>query len=181
MIEYLTCQSCFGGWSRTVKRGRKPSLCPRCRPVSVVRTPSKVVELTDGGMSKAGFRESNDCTVRALATATGVGYLVAHDFMRANGRKPRRGAPFRDILIRNSGQALGHTFEMPMTFIRTRGIRASMERNPDLRSGVWILKMRQHVATLRNGKLIDSFDSSRKDVLYAWKVVPASAGKQFKL
>jgi hypothetical protein len=35
--------------------------------------------------------ESNDCSVRALVSATGLPYSTAHDIMTASGRPPRKG------------------------------------------------------------------------------------------
>ena len=41
-------------------------------------------------------KETNDCTVRALANTRGIDYDTAHAAMKAAGRKPRRGMAIRD-------------------------------------------------------------------------------------
>lgn len=178
-IERLYCDRCGDGWDRVVKRGRKPLYCKSCEyyygkpPVMNPRPVSSALVRSDGGQGEAGINDTNDCTVKALANATGRPYAEAHTFMSANGRKKGTGINFESTLSRNRNKALGHTFTITPTFARSRGIRTAVERNPQLRYGTWILKMRSHVAVLKDGKLFDSFDSSRKDVLYAWKVEEA--------
>lgn len=45
----------------------------------------------DGGMQAAGFRERNDCAVRAVAITLGLPYAEVHAVLAAAGRKPRAG------------------------------------------------------------------------------------------
>ena len=171
--ETLVCQACGDLFSRVVVRGRKPNRCMICREFNrpVRKAPAKVVEITDGGRIDAGYYgERSDCTVRALATATGASYDEAYRFMAANGRKKNKGAYFERAIAQH--QVLGHTFIKTPTFVKARGINAAIKRNPVLRYGTWVLKMKGHVATLKDGKILDSFDSSRKDILWAWSVQP---------
>lgn len=175
MVETLRCEVCSFVWTRPVTRGRKPRVCDFCRRYGNKPAPKvnrESVIYTDGGQKDAGVRDTNNCTVRALANATGRPYMEAHTFMADNGRRHGKGAYFRTVLESNGNKALGHRF----VFTRiqpSRGIKTLMERNPHLKRGTWILKMRTHVATLKDGKLYDSFDSSRKDILWAWEVLPA--------
>lgn len=179
MFETLYCNRCWGSFQRQVKRGRKPELCPRCKPAPAVRrVPSPAMAnrliITDGGRNEIGIKDTNDCTVRAVALATGRGYAAAHKFLADNGRKRGKGAYFFGIIARNMrtpGHILGCTFtEVPVT--RSRGLKTTLARNPHLRRGTWVLQMHHHVATLKDGKLMDSFDSSRKEVLGAWRISP---------
>lgn len=41
--------------------------------------------------------ETNDCTVVALAAATGCGYDKAHELLQRRGRKPRRGFSMHQV------------------------------------------------------------------------------------
>lgn len=182
MYETLMCQSCYRDWDRVVVRGRKPRVCPNCRPRTIRPlvpantilnpNPKSLVIYTDGGMSEAGYREKSDCTVRALATATGSSYQEAHAFMAANGRRNGRGHAFSAVLSRNRHKVLGHNTIPANIFNRARGLRTALLRNPQLRKGTWIIQMPRHVVTLRNGVLLDSFDSSAKDFRNAWLVTP---------
>ena len=47
---------------------------------------------TDGGKLQDGFEhETNDCGVRALAIAANLGYTKAHELLKAEGRRDRKG------------------------------------------------------------------------------------------
>ena len=49
-------------------------------------------QLSDAGRSTgARPKEKRDCTVRALAHATGIAYDDVHDFLASRGRKYRTG------------------------------------------------------------------------------------------
>lgn len=179
--EVLHCETCGKLWNRQIQRGRKPRICEECRywgykpaPVKRITQTTAALILTDGGRKNEGIPwESSDCTVRALATATGRPYSEAYAFMAANGRKKGKGAYFNQALYRNKNLVLGHKFTSPNVFHRARGIKTTLQRNPYLRYGTWILQMQGHVATLKNGVLLDSFDSTRKEVRGAWQVTPA--------
>lgn len=190
MYEVLHCESCLKEWERVVVRGRKPRICVHCREwgakptpvrrrrvtaVDILLDPAKaVVVLTDGGRKDEGIRwENSDCTVRAIATATGKPYSAAHAFMAAAGRKHGKGANFHGAVwraMRDVGHILGYKFEDVRPFHRSRGLKTALIRNPQLRKGTWILQQPRHVATLKDGKILDSFDSSRKDIRGAYKV-----------
>lgn len=174
--EFLTCRSCWSEFSRVVKRGRKPELCYRCRPVAKppqVRPGVGIQRLviTNGGRDEIGGFETNDCTVRAIALATGAGYKAAHTFLAANGRRRGKGCYFEQIVHRNGNTILGCKLEH-IYLVKSRGLNMALTRNPQLRRGVWILQMKGHVATLKSGKLMDSFDSSRKEIRGAYRVSP---------
>src|SRR3977135_359688 len=56
------------------------------------------VTYSDGGRDQEGFtNEWNDCAVRALALSTGVGYTKAHDLLKAEGRRDRKGTKLPQI------------------------------------------------------------------------------------
>lgn len=179
MYEYETLYCDGGHWfERRVVRGRKPSLCPSCkRAVQIVRnpnrrprTPSSSLVIADGGKSEEGFgAEKNDCTVRALAVACDVSYRDAYLFMSRNGRRKNKGSYFHQVIARNGGEVLGRKIEAE-NLVPAKGIKTAFLRNPKLRTGTWLVHSTHHVAVIKNGKLIDSFDSSRKILDGAWKV-----------
>ncbi len=177
MYEVLYCSQCGDAWERKVVRGRKPSLCSRCKYAgAIVRTrrtkASGLLVLSDGGKSEAGFgSERNDCTVRAVAVACEVPYRTAYTFMSQMGRKRNKGAYFHGIITRTNGLLFGKRV-VPDNYIKpARGLKTFLLRNPQLRRGTWMLHSTHHVSVLRDGKLIDSFDSSRKTFNGAWKVM----------
>lgn len=183
MVEQLLCEGCHLYWTRTVTRGRKPRICDTCRWMGItpVRIPTIKVPSTnragslvinDAGRGTSGIvGETNDCTVRALATATGKPYATAWTFMADNGRRKRKGAPFQSILRRNAHTALGFKFT-PYPVQRSRGLASLLRRHPFLASGTWILHSTSHVSTMKDGILYDSFDSTNKIYDQVWFVTP---------
>jgi hypothetical protein len=60
---------------------------------------------TDGGRNIEGFlNETNDCSVRALSLSTGVSYTKAHDLLKTEGRRDRKGSKLP--MIKNSLHSL---------------------------------------------------------------------------
>jgi len=67
--------------------------------------------VTDGGATQEGFlNEWNDCSVRALALSTGIGYAKAHSLLKAEGRRNRRGTKLR--MIRRALEKIGQFQEL---------------------------------------------------------------------
>lgn len=177
MYETLRCGGCWNLWQREVVRGRKPSICPTCRGIySLVRSPVKKVspavrigrvEFTDGG--RGAINETNDCTVRALALACEIPYADAHRFLAQAGRKARKGVVFSRVLREAGNVVLGHKFVYRQP-VRAKGLMAFLRRNPWAKRGTYVLQMTRHVAVLKNGKLLDSFDSAGKIIGGAWMI-----------
>jgi hypothetical protein len=111
--------------------------------------------------------------VRALAVACEAPYREAYTFMARAGRRKNKGAFFHSIIARNNGEVLGCKLTPAESIKPAKGIRTFLLRNPQMRKGIWVLHMTRHVAVLRNGQLVDSFDSSRKVIDGAWRVMPA--------
>lgn len=178
MYETLRCDGCWNSWRREVVRGRKPRICPTCRGIySLVRSPVKKVspavragkvEFTDGG--RGAIQETNDCTVFALALACEVPYAEAHQYLEKAGRRSRKGIPFSRVLREAGFLILGHQFTIPHPVIHSKGLMTFLRRNPWAKRGTYVLHSTHHVSVLKNGKLIDSFDSSRKIIDGAWRV-----------
>lgn len=183
MNETLRCSLCGINWRRPVTRGRKPTTCPSCKANPYVpywkpaptRRPNRTMGVvkTDGGRTAAGISDKNDCTVRALATATGAPYEEAHAFYKRNGRRLNKGVNMQSIIARNDFKILGH-FIKPMPCLRAKGLRTFLARNPWAKKGTYIVHMTAHAATLKDGKLLDSFDSSTKVIRTIYKVTPLS-------
>ena len=111
------------------------------------------------------YRERNDCTVKALATLFGCTYGVAHRALAKHGRQRGCGATWRTIekarhdlsykcgvvvstngaphMLPSNAKYFGH---------RVVTINQFMKEHP---RGTYMLSMRGHVATLRDGVLYD--------------------------
>lgn len=156
MLEALYCRQCDQEFYRTRTRGRKPHLCLDCRA-----TPRLVITASHP-------TEKNDCTVRALSQATNTPYPEVHEFMRRLGRKDNCGVPFKSVM-KKYPIIFDHK-AIPRYLKRSRGLRTLFIRNPELKKGTWIIHSTHHVAVLKEGQLIDSWDSSRKVFDFAWKI-----------
>lgn len=111
------------------------------------------------------YRERNDCTVKALATLFGCTYGVAHRALAKHGRQPRCGATWRTIELAQRDlaerfqvtvKAYGAPAMLPSNAKyfghRVVTINQFMKEHP---RGTYMLSMRGHVATLKDGVLYD--------------------------
>lgn len=111
------------------------------------------------------YGETNDCTVKGLATLFGCTYGVAHRTLAKYGRQRRRGASW--AIINNATKFLAKRFDVtiethgrPETTlsyakylgIETPTIKQFIKQNP---RGVFLLSVRGHVAAVRDGVLYD--------------------------
>jgi hypothetical protein len=122
-------------------------------------------------ISKA-YRETNDCTVRGLASLFNCSYGLAHRKLKKWGRPYRRGASWSTVerateelsRITGKGVKVGGYPQMLASTARLYGHKALtinqfIKQHP---RGVFLLSMRGHVATLRDGVLYDHTQGSSK-------------------
>lgn len=116
-----------------------------------------------------GIVELNDCTVRALANASGMPYESAHALLKKHGRKNMRGA-FFDTMKDAYAEA---GFEVHKVFGTTRSARFASHKTemepsagctlkrlmPQLQNGTYIVNITGHALAVVNGKVIDTFSS----------------------
>lgn len=104
---------------------------------------------SDGGMKSSGFKEHNDCAVRAYVHFKDVSYDKAHALFKANGRKDRKGTHYFTIM-----KVLGRTNEKGgMT------VNQLMRQHPGKTMYVVI---RRHALAIVNGIIHDTFKSGGK-------------------
>lgn len=117
----------------------------------------------------SGIIEDNDCTVRALANATGMDYADAHALLKKHGRKDRRSVNHRTFI--SAYAEVG--FEVMQVFGSTRSAREAERitevkaskgctlKNimPKLQHGVYIVNITGHALAVVHGKVIDTFSS----------------------
>lgn len=127
----------------------------------------------DGGRVQSKRpRQTNDCTVRALAIATGADYDVAYDTLKEAGRKCSRGFHFRKWAAKHSFN--GFAFEW-MPFPAVKGQR---RMNPatfckQFAEGRYIVKTAKHVFAIIDGVVHDSWEQRADRCIYGcWKVTP---------
>lgn len=113
--------------------------------------------------------ENNDCTVIALSVATGLSYEKCHRAMKQAGRKDGRGASL--FQMKRAAKKLGfHMINIPTFYKKIKS--ENNNHRPSNRTierwlsqdGHFILSYCDHVAGVRDGKVIDH-TAGRKNVV----------------
>lgn len=129
--------------------------------------------ICDGGRATSRRpRQTNDCTVRAIALATGADYDFAYDTLKEAGRKCSRGFHFRKWAKDQSFN--GFTFEW-MAFPAVKGERRMnpMSFYKLFPQGRYIAKTARHVFAVIDGVVHDSWEQRADRCIYGcWKVIP---------
>lgn len=110
------------------------------------------------------LEEKNDCTVRALATATNMPYLEAHALLKDHGRRTRSGVRITPLI--NAYRAA-----MGVEYQKVAG-RPTLNRfAQDHSTGTWIVRLKDHVFVLKDGVQYDMIvNGPRRQVLGYWLV-----------
>jgi hypothetical protein len=133
------------------------------------------LRLTDAGRSSSRRpKQRNDCTVRALATVTGLPYDEVYDAVAKAGRKSARGF---DLMgwARKGGTLGGFRFvweSYPATpgYPRVNPVTFALKR----RTGRYILRVSKHVVACVDGVVYDDHKLNGHRCVYgALKAVPA--------
>ena len=143
--------------------------------------------------------EANDCTVRALAAATGSSYREAHTYAKKKWKRESRSAVPAYVFIKDflSGPVLGHTFtpigdkecqvqiggmiikmKRPVTLRNIRGqitekkmtLKTLLKKHPE---GTFYVTVRKHAFAVKDGVVIGNEQDAEnlKEVLVtAFKV-----------
>jgi len=130
----------------------------------------KIQSTTSGVTSaSAGFIDKNDCTVRALANAADIPYLVAHRLLEKHGRKLNRGAYFDTLAAayKEAGFALVGVYgtTRPALYAAYKaGVQPKEGTTfakllPKLQVGEYIVNVCGHAVAVVNGKVLDTFDN----------------------
>jgi hypothetical protein len=122
----------------------------------------------------AGFNEDKDCTVRALCTAGNISYAKAHEIARKRGRE--NGKPFNTFTL----VAASATYGLVWNLLRYKGseldgvvvsggsVATFAKTHP---RGRYIVYASKHAIAVVNGKIHDTWDSSKKHLKCAWRLI----------
>lgn len=137
--------------------------------------------------TRDSFSEKNDCTVVALALATGLPYAVCHKALADQGRKPGKGA--FDFQWKAAAKALGFelrrwTSAEMVAMVQSypkKGIAGITTHQPRRFPKCWantgklILHSRRHVSACINGEVQDWAINNSKQVHAIYEVLPIEA------
>jgi len=114
-------------------------------------------------------KETNDCTVRALASASGMHYEKAHALLKKNGRKDRCGARFYTMQkayneANFSLHSVHGTTNQAKYVARITSTKAQEgitlgKLLPRLTKGSFIVNVTSHAIAVVDGKVLDTFAS----------------------
>lgn len=124
--------------------------------------------------------ETNDCTVRALASAADIPYDVAHRVLKKHGRKDRKGATFKTLhaayeecgfrLVKVCGDGKRSRFAAKHTDANWVDGITFGKLVDQLTYGEYIINVTGHAVAVVNGKVIDTFhNNARKRVVAVYK------------
>ena len=119
------------------------------------------VEITDGGRSKSKRpRQSNDCTVRAIAIAMGLDYDDAYDWLAAEGRESWSRFNIDEFLKDRGARKIsfpavkGKPRMNPATFCK------------EFPKGRYICNVAKHVFAVVDGVVHDAFENRPNRCIY---------------
>lgn len=108
-------------------------------------------------------RSTGDCAVRAVSLALGVGWYEAYDLLCAEGRQMCNMPSGDDIW----GAVLRHNgFTRAAIPSHCPDCYTAADFCADHPRGVYVLAFGGHVATVRDGYLIDAWNSSEETPIY---------------
>lgn len=114
--------------------------------------------------------ESNDCTVRSLATATGLPYEKAHLILAQFGRQKNKGVVFAQFMHEAWRRIIPglQTFDILMVPYEGLTVEKFLRRNY---KGRYIVSVRRHVFAVIDGKAYDTgLSRSRSRIDGLWKI-----------
>ena len=127
--------------------------------------------------SKEPPKKRHDCQVRALCSALGVIYETAWTMLYVM-QGERRACSFslvNELQDRHPSLHVVRQLDFPAVKGKPRMTpQAFASAHP---RGRFILKMAHHVACMKDGKLLDTWDSSRRCVYTAWEIDPKKNGE----
>ena len=114
--------------------------------------------------------ERNDCTVKALALATGLDYSVCHAQLAKEGRRKGCGTTFANVQL--AAQHLGFMMKRRNRREYRAKTMISAERDSSLRHGNLILGTCNHAAAMIDGKILDWTEGRRNRIQSVYVITP---------
>lgn len=106
-----------------------------------------------------------DCVKRAFTIATGEDYMAIQRELNRIKRETNLGNDaWREFIKRRGWRKLSFPAEFGLPRMNGKNFVLNYPK------GIYVLRMARHLATVKDGKLLDTWDSSNKCVYNAWEV-----------
>jgi hypothetical protein len=113
-----------------------------------------------------GIKTLGDCVFRAISIATGKDWLTVYDELTTLGREvlapPNDKATYNVYLDRIADR-------VEVKYKTAGGTKRHTPRTLP-KNGTYVMSQANHLATIKNGKVRDLFDSSSRSAYVIWKV-----------
>ena len=136
-------------------------------------------DMIEGYADRMLLNERHDCTVVSMAASLGMSYKAAHDLAKSHGRRPRQGMDpdrFRELMVTLIQR--GKLNWLPIERIRTYYKSTDRYRKMKLSTfcknnskGTYILLVRGHVTTVKDGIVVDGVGQPNQYVKQGWMVM----------
>lgn len=118
------------------------------------------------------YRETNDCSVKAVSIVTGIAYAEVLLTFKFFGRKPRKRTPNEITLKVMDYYGFYLKLSRPTNFYNGREVQYTMRTiGQHLRKGKYLVFTRGHVAAIVDGKVVDWTEGRCHRVLYVLEVI----------
>lgn len=112
-----------------------------------------------------GFNDTNDCSVRATAIATGCDYAVVHKFFKQRGRKDGEGIYYMQIFRKHKDEMTkvmnSYFTELPVT-----KRNCTFKRFIDwYNTGTFIIRVSGHALCIKDGVVLDGNTVCNRHIL----------------
>ena len=116
-------------------------------------------------------KQTNDCTVLALAIALECSYDTAYDYLKTLGRKCTQGFELHEHL--NKSKTLFNNSIEKIPFPAQKGIprMTAVSMSEEYPKGTYILRQAKHICTMRDGVLYDTWKSQDRCIYKAWEII----------
>lgn len=110
-------------------------------------------------------RRVSDCAVRALAKALGIDWETAYVMLCLNGFQMGDMPSEKSVVSATLRQQGFYREAIPNECPDCYTAKDFCEEHPN---GLYVLAFNDHIATVKNGQLFDTFDSSDEVPLFVW-------------
>jgi hypothetical protein len=148
------------------------------RKLDFISASTAITGYSDSQLAKS---ETKDCAVRTIASAYGITYDKAHTWVREKFNRQNRKGTFGFIVgldtMSNTGEKLNRKGikKLDITIMSKTGLRIMTVNNfsQNYSKGNYIITVKGHTFTLKDGKVIGNFEDARKlrkKITGAWKI-----------